>query len=131
MLDAIKGVLPILHSNSGFSLNARFSANAFNGAVGRHFRGPQETSATNLYDKLVVFGGTSRLLEQTKNTVKVLNGEPLAAALQLSAVVHDGRYASATRSARDPCSLFALSLHEIGAPGERSPFPALINLNKY
>lgn len=75
VLDAIKGVVPILHANSGCSLNAHFSANTLNGAVGRHFRGVLETSATNLYDKHVVFGGTSRLREQIKNTVKVLNGD--------------------------------------------------------
>jgi nitrogenase molybdenum-iron protein beta chain len=75
LLEAIKGVVPILHANSGCSINAHFSANISNGATGRYFRGVLETSATNLYDKHVVFGGTSRLREQIKNTVKVLNGD--------------------------------------------------------
>lgn len=75
ILDAIKGVVPIVHANAGCSLNGRFSANSFNGAVGRHFRSPLEHGATTLFDKHVVFGGTSRLREQIKNSVKVLNGD--------------------------------------------------------
>lgn len=74
-LDAIKGVVPIVHANAGCSLNGRFVDNAPHASVGRHFRGVLETSATTLYDKHVVFGGTSRLREQIKNTVKVLNGD--------------------------------------------------------
>lgn len=75
LLDAIKGVVPVVHANTGCSLNARFSSSGFNAAAGRHFRGAMETSATTLYDKHVVFGGTSRLREQIKNTVKVLDAD--------------------------------------------------------
>lgn len=75
VLDAIKGVVPIVHANAGCSLNARFSDNAAHASVGRNFRGVHETSSTVLTDKHVVFGGTARLREQIKNTVKVLSGD--------------------------------------------------------
>lgn len=75
LLDAIKGVVPIVHASAGCGVNARFVDNAPHAAVGRHFRGVLETSATTLYEKHVVFGGTARLREQIKNTLKVLNGD--------------------------------------------------------
>lgn len=75
VLDAINGVVPVIHANAGCSLNGRFSANTFNGAVGPQFRSPLEHAATTLFDKHVVFGGTARLREQIKNSVKVLEGE--------------------------------------------------------
>lgn len=75
VLDAIQGVVPIVHANAGCSLNGRFSANTLNGAIGRYFRSPLEQGATTLFDKHVVFGGTARLREQIKNSVKVLQGD--------------------------------------------------------
>jgi nitrogenase molybdenum-iron protein beta chain len=75
LLDAIEGVVPIVHASAGCGLNAHFADNAPHAAAGRHFRGVHETSATTLYEKHVVFGGTSRLREQIKNTLKVLNGD--------------------------------------------------------
>jgi nitrogenase molybdenum-iron protein beta chain len=75
LLDAIAGVVPIVHANAGCSLNAHFNANLPYSANPQAFRSIQETSATTLQDKHVVFGGTARLREQIKNTLKVLQGD--------------------------------------------------------
>ncbi|HWR30446.1 MAG TPA: nitrogenase component 1 [Negativicutes bacterium] len=68
-LQAIPGVVPILHSSAGCGI--------------QHYLGAGTTSAhsgnfipsTNVAEKQVVFGGTSRLREQIKNTVRLIEGE--------------------------------------------------------
>jgi nitrogenase molybdenum-iron protein beta chain len=73
-LSAVEGLVPVLHASAGCSLGARYGENSLAGSLGGA-AGWQETSATNLQEKHVVFGGTSRLREQLKNTVKVLKGD--------------------------------------------------------
>ncbi len=73
-LSAIEGLVPVLHASAGCSLGARYGENILAGSLSGA-AGWQETSATNLQEKHVVFGGTSRLREQLKNTVKVLKGD--------------------------------------------------------
>ncbi len=73
-LSAVEGLVPVLHASAGCSLGARSGENTLAGSLGGT-AGWQETSATNLQEKHVVFGGTSRLREQLKNTVKVLRGD--------------------------------------------------------
>jgi nitrogenase molybdenum-iron protein beta chain len=75
LLDAIPGVVPILHANAGCGVAARGAGDAFAGVLGELSASSGETSATTLLEKQVVFGGTSRLREQIKNTVKVLAGD--------------------------------------------------------
>jgi len=73
-LSAVQGLVPVLHANPGCSLGARYGENTRTGSLGGA-AGWLETSSTNLQEKHVVFGGTSRLREQLKNTVKVLRGD--------------------------------------------------------
>lgn len=73
-LSAVEGLVPVLHASPGCSLGARYGEGAKSGSLSGA-AGWLETSATNLQEKHVVFGGTSRLREQLKNTVKVLSGE--------------------------------------------------------
>lgn len=73
-LSAVEGLVPVLHASPGCSLGARYGEAAKSGSLSGA-AGWLETSATNLQEKHVVFGGTSRLREQLKNTVKVLSGE--------------------------------------------------------
>lgn len=73
-LCAVEGLVPILHASAGCGLGARFPENTLAGSLAGT-AGWQETSGTNLLEKHVVFGGTSRLREQIKNTVKVLKGD--------------------------------------------------------
>ncbi len=75
LLDAIPGVVPILHANAGCGVSARAAGDALTGSLGELSASSGETSATALLEKQVIFGGTSRLREQIKNTVKVLAGD--------------------------------------------------------
>lgn len=75
LLDAIPGVVPILHANAGCGVAARGAGDALAGVLGELSASSGETSATTLLEKQVVFGGTSRLREQIKNTLKVLAGD--------------------------------------------------------
>lgn len=75
LLSAIDGVVPILHANAGCSIGARRADSVLTGSSGANFKGWLETSSTNLMERHVVFGGTSRLREQIKNTLKVLDGD--------------------------------------------------------
>ena len=73
-ISAVEGLVPVLHASAGCGLGARFPENTLAGSLAGT-AGWQETSGTNLLEKHVVFGGTSRLREQIKNTVKVLKGD--------------------------------------------------------
>jgi len=69
VLGAVNGFQPIVHSSAGCSIQNKLASvlytdNSFNA-------GWLETPATNLTEKQVVFGGTARLREQIKNTVKI------------------------------------------------------------
>lgn len=57
----IKGVVPIIHSTAGCGIQK----NARNRLV----------PSTNLIEKQIVFGGASRLREQIKNTIAVINAQ--------------------------------------------------------
>lgn len=65
LLEAIHGVVPVLHANAGCSV----APDALAGAPGN------EISSTVLQEKQVVFGGTARLREQIKNAVQVRSGD--------------------------------------------------------
>jgi Nitrogenase molybdenum-iron protein, alpha and beta chains len=71
-INAVDGFAPVIHSSAGCSIQSAQSENLLNSSNGSYFRGWLETSATDVIEKQVVFGGTSRLREQIKNTVKVL-----------------------------------------------------------
>jgi nitrogenase molybdenum-iron protein beta chain len=75
LLEAVEGVVPILHASPGCGVAARIAGDAYAGGLGGLSTGAQELSATALQEKHVVFGGTSRLREQIKNTVKVQDGD--------------------------------------------------------
>ena len=75
VIGAIEGLVPIVHASAGCSIQSRLLENTLSGKNGKFSKGWKETSSTNLIEKHVVFGGTARLREQIKNTVKVLNGE--------------------------------------------------------
>lgn len=71
-LTEINGVVPILHSTPGCGVQnyyANKSSLSRNGYLGGY-----EIPNSNVFEKQVIFGGTSRLREQIKNTVKILQG---------------------------------------------------------
>lgn len=71
VVNAVDGLVPIIHSSAGCSIQSKLTDNILGGSNGVHYSGWLETSATAVFEKQVVFGGGSRLREQLKNTIKV------------------------------------------------------------
>lgn len=72
-LEAIDGIVPLIHGIAGLGIQ-NFAANrAGNGSVG--LLSGYAAPSTNIYEKQIVFGGGSRLREQIKNMVKVVEGD--------------------------------------------------------
>jgi nitrogenase molybdenum-iron protein beta chain len=68
---AVGGFVPIIHSNPGCGFQGYLGGSLLDGPFGDE----GDVPATNVSEKHVVFGGTSRLREQIKNTVKVQQGD--------------------------------------------------------
>lgn len=70
---AINGAVPIVHSNSGCAVSnylANRAAGAGTGSVSGY-----SVPGTDALERHIIFGGASRLREQIKNTLKVMQGE--------------------------------------------------------
>lgn len=74
-VQTIKGVVPILHSTAGCGLQQYLGSNRVSGCSGSGYAGGIAIPSTNVIERQVIFGGTSRLREQIKNTVKVVKGD--------------------------------------------------------
>ncbi|MBB5046952.1 nitrogenase molybdenum-iron protein beta chain [Rhodopseudomonas rhenobacensis] len=70
---AIDGVTPLLHSTPGCGVQAYQSALAGGGCLGDDRR--LAVPSSNLSEKHIVFGGGSRLREQVKNAIGLVDGE--------------------------------------------------------
>jgi nitrogenase molybdenum-iron protein beta chain len=73
LIEAVEGVVPVIHSNAGCGMQHFLGVNRAN-AFGSPFGGPP-VSSSNIGEKHVVFGGSSRLREQLKNSIKVVDGD--------------------------------------------------------
>ncbi|NTV01546.1 MAG: oxalate:formate antiporter [Chlorobiaceae bacterium] len=73
LIEAIEGAVPVIHSNAGCGLQHYLGVNRL--GPGTDPYGGPPVSSSNITEKHVVFGGSSRLREQLKNTVKVVEGE--------------------------------------------------------
>ncbi|GAM10275.1 nitrogenase molybdenum-iron protein beta chain [Geobacter sp. OR-1] len=71
--EAIEGVVPVIHSTSGCGVQHYLGGTRLSG--GNAPFGSAPVSSTNIREKHVVFGGGSRLREQLKNSVKVVQGD--------------------------------------------------------
>lgn len=69
----IKGAIPVLHTTPGCGIQNYLAGKAGSGHTG-YLKG-YSVPDSNVYEKQVIFGGTSRLREQIKNTVKVMEGD--------------------------------------------------------
>jgi len=74
-LGAIEGVVPIVHSTAGCGIQYQRGVTPFGGAVPSAAGFGPPLSSSNIGEKHVVFGGSSRLREQLKNSVKVVPGD--------------------------------------------------------
>lgn len=72
---AVEGIVPIVHSTSGCAFQNYLAGSLSNGVQGAGRIGGLSVPSTNIIEKHVVFGGSARLREQIKNTVKVLEGK--------------------------------------------------------
>ena len=72
-ITQIQGVVLIVHSTPGCGLQHDI-AKKVGSAYAAYVQG-YEIPSSNVYEKQVIFGGTSRLREQIKNTVKVMKGD--------------------------------------------------------
>lgn len=73
VFEAIEGVVPVIHSTSGCGVQHHLGLSRVSG--GNVPFGAPPVSSSNIGEKHVVFGGGSRLREQLKNTVKVVQGD--------------------------------------------------------
>ncbi|MHC1681951.1 MAG: nitrogenase component 1 [Clostridiaceae bacterium] len=74
-VKAIERAIPIIHSTTGCGIQQYFSGTSLSGNNGSGFTGGLSIPSSNVIEKQVVFGGTSRLREQIKNTLKVQEGD--------------------------------------------------------
>ena len=70
---AEQGVVPIVHANAGCAIQ-NYLANQASG-VGNGYVNGYSIPGTDSQERHIIFGGGSRLREQIKNTVKVVNGD--------------------------------------------------------
>lgn len=69
----IGGAVPVIHANAGCGV-INYLANKASGQSGAYYSG-LNIPGTIAQERHVVFGGASRLREQIKNTIKVVDGE--------------------------------------------------------
>lgn len=72
-IAAISGAVPIVHSNSGCAVS-NYLANKASGVGAGYVRG-YSIPGTDALERHIIFGGASRLREQIKNTLKVIDGD--------------------------------------------------------
>ena len=72
-IEEIKGVVPIVHANQGCSVQ-NYLAQKTGGDGSADIEG-FSIPGTTVQERHVIFGGASRLREQIKNTVKVIDGD--------------------------------------------------------
>ena len=72
-VQEIKNVIPIVHSTTGCAFQ-NFLANSAAGFT-TSFIPTEEIPGTDMQERHIIFGGASRLREQIKNTLKVIDGK--------------------------------------------------------
>lgn len=72
-LQEIKGVIPVIHSTPGCAYQNYLANNS--AGFGNSFITTEELPGTNMQERHIIFGGASRLREQIKNTLKVIDGK--------------------------------------------------------
>lgn len=74
-VENIERAVPIVHSTAGCAVQQYLGVNKVSGNRGSGYTGGIQVSSSNVIEKQVIFGGTSRLREQIKNTIKVLDAD--------------------------------------------------------
>ncbi|BBB89634.1 MAG TPA: nitrogenase component 1 [Methylomusa anaerophila] len=74
-VQAVKGIVPIVHSTAGCGIQQYLGGSRVGGWNGAGYTGGVATPSSNIMEKQVIFGGSSRLREQIKNTVKIVKAD--------------------------------------------------------
>jgi len=74
-IQEIEGTVGIIHSNAGCGIQQYLGGTRSSGGSGSGYSGGFSTPSSNIIEKQVIFGGTSRLREEIKNTVKVIKAD--------------------------------------------------------
>jgi nitrogenase molybdenum-iron protein beta chain len=74
-LNAMSGVVPVVHATAGCGVHYAKAYGTGGGALSTGAVWGNPLSSTNIAEKHVVFGGGSRLREQLKNTVKIIEAD--------------------------------------------------------
>ena len=72
-VQEIEGVVPVVHANAGCGVINYLANKSVGNGAGRY--SGFATPGTAAQERHVIFGGASRLREQIKNTIKVVNGD--------------------------------------------------------
>ena len=72
-IQAIKNTVPVVHSTAGCAYQS-YLAGLASGSAAPFIR-TDEVPGTNMQERHIIFGGASRLREQIKNTLKVIDGK--------------------------------------------------------
>ncbi len=99
LFESIEGVIPVIHSTSGCGVQHYLGVTRLTG--GNDPFGSPPVSSSNIAEKHVVFGGSSRLREQLKNTVKVVRGDLYAIVTGCSTEMVGDDIAAMTKEGRD------------------------------
>ena len=70
-IQAIKNAVPVVHSTAGCAYQSYLAGLA----SAAPFIRTDEVPGTNMQERHIIFGGASRLREQIKNTLKVIDGK--------------------------------------------------------
>lgn len=73
-VNSIGGAVPVVHSSSGCAVQQYWGGSSLSGCSGSGYTGGIAVPSTNVTERQVVFGATSRLREQLKNAAKIKKG---------------------------------------------------------
>ncbi|MBI1921050.1 MAG: hypothetical protein HYS23_08220 [Geobacter sp.] len=74
-VTALPGAIPILHAASGCAGNFAWTWNGGSGLQVGGYCGSLTVPSSNVQEHEVVFGGTDRLTEEIRNTLRIMKGE--------------------------------------------------------
>lgn len=74
-LNALPGVVPILHAAAGCGFNISNAINGGGGYVGSGYCGGQSLPSSNVFEREIVFGGEGRLKQQILSTMEIVEAD--------------------------------------------------------
>lgn len=123
-LQEIEGVVPVIHSTAGCGVQQYLGSGLPGGCGGSGYSGGLARASTNVNEKHIIFGGGSRLREQLKNTIKVIEGRFYAVVTGCSAEMVGDDTPAMIKESREQGNLVGY----VAAPGFRGDVYSGYNL---